>query len=83
MFFCNPGSRVCLLNKNLPQSSQPDLRAVCCQQAGVGTSMMDFEMARDGYTSILGLDYSEGAIAAMMVAHEQLPGVIYRVADCR
>ena len=40
-------------------------------------------MARDGYTSILGLDYSEGAIAAMMVAHEQLPGVIYRVADCR
>lgn len=40
-------------------------------------------MARDGYTSILGLDYSEGAVAAMMVAHEPLPGVSYRVADCR
>lgn len=45
--------------------------------------MMDYDMAKDGYTSILGLDFSEGAIAAMMVAHKQLPGVSYRVADCR
>ena len=45
--------------------------------------MMQCEMARDGYSSILGLDYSESAVAAMMVAHEQLPGVSYRVADCR
>lgn len=45
--------------------------------------MMDYDMAKDGYNSILGLDFSEGAIAAMLVAHKQLPGVSYRVADCR
>ncbi len=45
--------------------------------------MMQCDMARDGYSSILGLDFSESAVAAMMVAHEELPGVTYRVADCR
>ena len=45
--------------------------------------MMQLHMARAGYTSLQGLDYSAGAVAAMMVAHDDLPGVSYRVADCR
>ncbi|KAK9866548.1 hypothetical protein WJX84_010992 [Apatococcus fuscideae] len=52
-------------------------------QVGTGTSMMQLHMARAGYTSLQGLDYSAGAVAAMMVAHDDLPGVSYRVADCR
>lgn len=45
--------------------------------------MMQYDMARDGYSSTLGLDFSETAVASMLVAHNKLPGVTYRVADCR
>lgn len=61
----------------------------CCElfesgkQVGVGTSRLQEDMVKDGYLSILSMDYSKVAIEHMREVHKSYPELTYQVADSR
>jgi hypothetical protein len=52
-------------------------------QVGVGTSLLQAEMVKDGYKSIVNVDYSSNAIKHMQKLHGRIPQLSYHEADCR
>ncbi len=52
-------------------------------QVGVGSSRLQEDMAKAGWTDIVNIDYSKVAITHMAELHRGYPQLQYRVADAR
>lgn len=52
-------------------------------QVGVGTSRLQEDMVKDGYMSIMSVDYSRVAIDRMREVHKGYSELSYQVADSR